>query len=173
MTEEVLFRSCAVPLLLLSKTSNSTIIFLTPIIFGLAHVHHFYEFRITHPHTPVMAAVARSVFQLSYTTLFGGYATFVFMRTGSLLSVILLHAFCNWMGLPRLWGRLTTEEATIGPEIGPSKKSEDIPPASEGKLPVLWTFAYYFLLIVGAVGWYRSLWTWTESASALAKFTKG
>src|ERR1039457_7364754 len=34
-----------------------------------------------------------------YTTLF---------RPGSLLSVILVHAFCNWMGFPRFWGRLSS-----------------------------------------------------------------
>ena len=57
-------------------------------------------------------------FQLMYTTLFGAYATFIFMRTGllpfpdplsfsaycvsigHLLSVFLVHMFCNIMGFP-------------------------------------------------------------------------
>ena len=93
------------------------------------------------------------------------------MRTGSLLGVILLHAFCNWMGLPRFWGRLTTEESIIGPNVGKSKKSEDATPTGSGReLAIGWTIVYYVLLIIGAVGWYKSLWSWTESGSALAKF---
>jgi len=39
-------------------------------------------------------------FQLSFTTLFGSYASYLFLRTGSVLPPIIVHAFCNWMGLP-------------------------------------------------------------------------
>ncbi|CAG8975138.1 hypothetical protein HYALB_00004437 [Hymenoscyphus albidus] len=171
ITEEVLFRSASVPLLLLSQTSNTTTIFLTPIIFGLAHVHHFYEFRITHPHTPVIAACLRSLLQFFYTTLFGSYATFIYLRTGSLLAVTLVHAFCNWMGLPRFWGRLTLDNDTIiGPDIGDSKRSEDGAKAGEGSLGLIWTIVYYALLVVGAVGWKEYLWQLTESPSYLAAF---
>jgi len=166
VTEEILFRSASVPLLLLARTSNSTIIFLTPIIFGLAHVHHFYEFKITHPQTPVAAVLLRSLLQFSYTTLFGGYVTFLYLRTGSLLTVILVHVFCNWRGLPRFWGRLTTPE-TI-PEFGEAKKSEDGLGARD--LSVVWTIAYYMLLVGGAYYWWNYLWLLTESTSALAKF---
>ncbi|EPE29698.1 hypothetical protein GLAREA_00858 [Glarea lozoyensis ATCC 20868] len=171
VTEEILFRSASVPLLLLSQTSNKTIIFLTPIIFGLAHVHHFYEFRITHPHTPVTAAFLRSLLQFTYTTLFGGYATFLYLRTGSLLAVILVHAFCNWMGFPRFWGRLTYDADTvIGPDVG-DKKSEDAKQSvNDGSLGVGWTIVYYILLVVGAVGWKKLLWQWTASPSALTTF---
>ena len=172
ITEEVLFRSAAVPLLLLSQTSNTTIIFLTPVVFGLAHVHHFYEFRITHPHTPIIGALLRSLLQLAYTTMFGGYATFIYMRTGSLLSVILVHAFCNWMGFPRFWGRLSSGQAVIGPDVGgEGKRSEDGKPnASEPQLGLIWTVVYYALLVVGAVAWYQLLWRLTESDSALTAF---
>lgn len=172
ITEEVLFRSAAVPLLLLSQTSNTTIIFLTPVVFGLAHVHHFYEFRITHPHTPIIGALLRSLLQLAYTTMFGGYATFIYMRTGSLLSVILVHAFCNWMGFPRFWGRLSSGQAVIGPDVGgEGKRSEDGKPnASEPQLGLIWTVVYYALLVVGAVAWYQLLWRLTDSDSALTTF---
>jgi prenyl protein peptidase len=153
--------------------SNSTIIFLTPFVFGLAHFHHFYEYRITHPDTPVIGAILRSVFQLSYTTLFGGYATFVFMRTGSLFSVIVLHAFCNWMGLPRFWGRLSGTETVIGPDVGQTKKSEDGAKISTStKLGIAWTIAYYMLLVAGAFGWYKMLWLWTESQLHLSDFSE-
>ncbi|KAL6850895.1 CAAX prenyl protease [Amphichorda felina] len=103
ITEECLFRSAAVPLLLLAGHSMGSTVFLSPLVFGLAHLHHFYEFRVTHPHIPVTAAAARSVIQFSYTYLFGIYATFIFLRTGSLLAVAIVHAFCNSMGLPRVF----------------------------------------------------------------------
>lgn len=170
ITEEVLFRSASVPLLLLAKTSNTTIIFLTPIIFGLAHVHHFYEFRITHPHTPLIAAILRTLLQLTYTTLFGGYATFLFLRTGSLLGVILVHAFCNWMGFPRFWGRVTAGETDAEPNLGETKRSEDRDVEDVGRLGILWSFAYYILLVVGAVSWWHYLWILTASESALTVF---
>ena len=172
MTEEVLFRSASVPLLLLSNTSNKTIVFLTPIIFGLAHVHHFYEFRITHPHTPVVGALGRSLFQFTYTTLFGSYATFIYLRTGSLLAVVLAHAFCNWQGVPRFWGRVTSgSEDIIAPELGGGRRRENgAKNATDGSLGIVWTIAYYTLLVVGAVGWNKLLWTLTESPSALAAF---
>ncbi|KAG7290539.1 hypothetical protein NEMBOFW57_000542 [Staphylotrichum longicolle] len=103
VTEELLFRTASIPLMLLAGTPPTRTILLTPIIFGLAHVHHFYEFRLTHPQVPAAAALLRSCFQLGYTTLFGAYATFLFLRTGSLLAVCAVHAFCNCMGLRQVW----------------------------------------------------------------------
>ncbi|CZT07708.1 hypothetical protein WAI453_005164 [Rhynchosporium graminicola] len=173
ITEEVLFRSASVPLLLLARTSNTTIMFLTPIVFGLAHIHHLYEFRITHPDTPVVAALLRTILQLSYTTLFGGYVTFLYMRTGSLLCVILVHAFCNWQGLPRVWGRVTAGESTSGDRgLGEAKRSEDWPGwETDGKLSIAWTIAYYILLVAGAIAWWQYLWPLTESELALTTFS--
>ncbi|PKS11867.1 hypothetical protein jhhlp_001161 [Lomentospora prolificans] len=147
VTEEVIFRSAAVPLLVMSGMSLGKIIFVTPIIFGLAHIHHFYEFRLTHPHVPILAAVARSLLQLTYTTLFGAYATFLFLRTGSLLSIIVVHAFCNSMGLPRVWGH-------VQPYWFPSSQSAPV-----------WTILYYFLLVAGSVAWWHQLWPLTESGN--------
>ena len=152
VTEELLFRSAAVPLLLGAGMSIGRIVFVTPFIFGVAHIHHFYEFRLTHPHVPVFAAVARSLLQLTYTTLFGAYATFVFIRTGSLLSVISVHAFCNSMGLPRLWGHVQPYWSHPGT---PSWK---------------WTSLYYVLLVSGSVAWWSQLWPLTASDNALASW---
>jgi prenyl protein peptidase len=58
-----------------------------------------------------------TVFQFAYTTLFGWYASYLFLRTGpspllspshtltndctgSIIPPILAHIFCNYMGLP-------------------------------------------------------------------------
>lgn len=158
ITEECLFRSAAIPLLVAAGTSLRSIIFLSPLVFGLAHVHHFYEFRVTHPDVSLFAAIARSVLQFSYTYLFGIYATFIFLRNGSLIAVILVHAFCNCMGLPRVWGLL--EPHWLWRQSGPSID----------RSVRLHTAIYYGLLLGGAWGWYKALYPWTQSPMALVEF---
>ncbi|KAF4864820.1 putative CAAX prenyl protease 2 [Colletotrichum siamense] len=153
LTEEMLFRSASVPLLLCARMSLTQTIFLSPLIFGLAHVHHFYEFRITHPRVPLIAAVARSVLQFAYTSLFGGYATFLFLRSGSLLAIVLVHAFCNSMGLPRFWGSVEPHWHLHGHYTHADARK--------------WTVFYYVLLFTGAGLWWKGLLTLTESSSTL------
>lgn len=157
VTEECLFRSAAIPLLLIAGSSLSRIIFLSPVVFGLAHLHHFYEFRVTHPQTPLVAAIARSVLQFSYTSIFGAYANFLFLRTGSLIAVILVHAFCNSMGLPRVWGAVQPYWLSEAEASRPGHK-------------FLWSGIYYVLLIGGSVAWWKNRYTLTESPIALAVF---
>ncbi|OQE43686.1 hypothetical protein PENCOP_c003G03620 [Penicillium coprophilum] len=172
-TEEVMFRSGMVSLHLLAHTSPVRIVFLVPLYFGIAHVHHFYEFRLTHPDTPAWAALLRSLFQFGYTTIFGWYATFVYLRTGSLLAVVLIHAFCNWSGLPRFWGRVEAGQP-IGPPItrGKEDSDEDFIGVQGGDgLGVGWTITYYVLLVVGALGFAQGLWPLTESYHALVSFS--
>ena len=95
----------------------------------------------------------------------------MYLRTGSLLAVVLIHAFCNWRGLPRLWGRLEGEESMSAPEVGQSKRSEDRrSSAVTGELGLAWTLVYYVLLVSGAYGFYKYFWSWTESTNALTTF---
>ncbi|KAK2764868.1 hypothetical protein FQN54_008565 [Arachnomyces sp. PD_36] len=172
ITEEVTFRSIIISLHLLSPASPTRIIFITPLYFGIAHVHHYYEFRLTHPDTPMTPAILRSLFQFTYTTIFGWFAAFVYLRTGSLLAVIAIHAFCNWMGLPRFWGRVETDEPLMSPVV---RGKEDGEPQEfmwtadgAGRLGVAWSVAYYMLLVAGAVLFYWQLWPLTRSGSQLA-----
>jgi prenyl protein peptidase len=147
--------------MLVAQASIKQTIFLSPVIFGLSHFHHFYEFRLMYPHVPVAGAVLRSVFQLSYTTLFGAYATFIFVRSGSLLSVCLIHTLCNCMGLPQVWG-------PVRPAAHDDDNSNGGPQRGGGGSSVLmWTVMYYTLLVAGAVSWWASLWSLTESKNAL------
>lgn len=136
-------------------------------------MHHFYEFKLTHPHTPLPPALLRSLFQFSYTTVFGWYAAFVYLRTGSLIAVILAHSFCNWCGLPRVWGRVDAGEP-IGPPIGRGKEDSDGLQAqvADGKLGSGWSVAYYILLIVGVWMFMAGFWVMTESPMALASFRR-
>jgi membrane protease YdiL (CAAX protease family) len=41
------------------------------------------------------------LFQLLYTSVFGWYATWLFLRTQSLWGIVIVHSFCNWIGLPK------------------------------------------------------------------------
>lgn len=150
-------------------------------------MHHLYEFRLTHPRVPLALALARSAFQLAYTTLFGAYATFLFLRSGSLLAVCGVHAFCNCMGLPQVWGRVEPEPGP-GLEVGVGEGGRGaavgvgVPVMAGGDVgegdgllrhgdvrrpSILWTVAYYVLLVGGAVMWYRNLWVLTESENGL------
>jgi hypothetical protein len=43
-----------------------------------------------------------TLFQFIYTSFFGSYATYAFIRTGSVSAVTISHAYCNWMGPPDL-----------------------------------------------------------------------
>ncbi|KAM7204023.1 hypothetical protein V8F20_003721 [Naviculisporaceae sp. PSN 640] len=163
ITEEILFRSASIPLMLASGTSLNKTIFLTPVIFGLSHVHHFYEFRLSNPQVPAKMALFRSIFQFGFTTLFGAYATFIFLRTGSLVAVCAVHAFCNSMGLPRLWGRVEPPPNEAEVEGGRRQGQEQ----GERRPSILWTVGYYTLLVAGAVSWYRNLWVLTGGGNGL------
>lgn len=169
VTEEIMFRSLLVPLHLLTPLSPTRVVLLTPLYFGIAHIHHFYEFVLTHPHTPWAPSIVRAIIQFTYTTIFGWYATFLFIRTGSLVSVTLAHTFCNWAGLPRVWGRVEPSVAIGGPVL--RRKEDSI--TEQGKErsgSMLWSAAYYVLLVAGAIGFHWCLWTLTDSPRALAKF---
>jgi prenyl protein peptidase len=174
ITEEVLFRSVLITVNVLAKISPSRIVLLTPLYFGIAHVHHFYEFTLTHPHTPLLPAVLRSIFQFTYTTLFGWFAAFVYVRTGSLYACMIIHAFCNSMGLPRFWGRLrSVEERPLAPIVIRGKDDEDSVHAKGrgGQLGLQWTVMYYILLLGGMLAFYTELWALTESPHELVKFS--
>ena len=178
VSEELVFRSLVIPLHILAHISPSRMVFVTPLYFGIAHIHHFYEFVLTHPELPLLPAVIRTIVQFSYTSVFGFLAAFIFLRTGSLYAVIAAHVFCNWMGLPRFWGRVRVE---AGEPIGPprTKKEDEEPPRNaepsktqkKADSSTLWTASYYILLVAGAYGFWKCLWPLTESGEeALAYF---
>jgi prenyl protein peptidase len=76
------------------------------------------------------------------------------------------------MGFPRFWGRVSAGDTVMGPDVGVGKRSEDgnATLSNDGRLNVMWTIAYYALLIVGAMAWRQLLWPLTQSESTLTKF---
>ncbi|KAG7366958.1 CAAX protease self-immunity-domain containing protein [Nitzschia inconspicua] len=99
-TEEVVFRGCMIPPLLASGMSVAKASMVTPLFFGVAHVHHALA-RLAKGE-PLVPVLFITTFQFLYTSLFGMYASYAFIRTGSVLAVTVSHAYCNWMGLPDL-----------------------------------------------------------------------
>lgn len=181
ITEEIIFRSLITQLHLLSRLSPTKTIFLTPLYFGIAHIHHFYEYKLTNPREETLPVLLRSLFQFTYTTLFGWYATFVFIRTGSLAAVVVAHSFCNWCGLPRLWGRVEPEAYRVLRESIKNADKNNGPNYTDGAgrgrfqncisecFAMRWSVAYYVLLVAGAIAFQRGLWLLTESEGALAQ----
>jgi prenyl protein peptidase len=179
VTEELVFRSLIVPLHLMAHVPASRIVFLTPLYFGIAHVHHFYEFVLSHPNFPLFPAVVRTLVQFTYTSLFGFFATFVFLRTGSMYAAIAAHIFCNWMGLPRFWGRVgapprSESRGRNRSDNAGGSSEEDVRKLSKkpqgSSLSTVLTVIYYGLLVVGLYGFSKQLWRLTQSAGSLADF---
>jgi len=96
-SEEFTFRACMLPVLLGWYTGLRAIL-VSPLFFGVAHFHHMVE-RIRKGQG-VGASFLLSVFQFTYTTVFGMYSSYLFVRTGHFTAPFLVHAFCNFMGFP-------------------------------------------------------------------------
>ncbi|XKL62167.1 hypothetical protein PGB90_002000 [Kerria lacca] len=99
LSEELTYRACMIPLLL-QCFHQLLIIFICPFFFGTAHFNHLlenlkagYEFK---------KSLIITSFQFLYTTVFGAYSTFLFLRTGHLTAPLVAHIFCNHMGFPDL-----------------------------------------------------------------------
>ncbi|CAL9178374.1 unnamed protein product [Musa acuminata subsp. burmannicoides] len=116
-TEELVFRACMIPLLLCGGFGTSSIIFFSPVFFSLAHLNHFLELYYQQRYR-FMKAFLIVGFQLGYTVIFGWYASFLFIRTGNLISPIVAHVFCNVMGLPLLSSPRTKGTATVAAAAG-------------------------------------------------------
>ena len=47
-----------------------------------------------------LIVLLQACFQFAYTTLFGWYATHIFLSTGHIAGAVAVHTFCNCMGFP-------------------------------------------------------------------------
>lgn len=177
--EELVFRSLVISLFLLAQVSPTKTVFTSPLIFGVAHVHHLIEMIKTrtppnsYPPLKVVAlGVLASTFQFTYTSVFGFFTAFVFLRTGNLFACIEAHTFCNFMGLPRVYGRVGPMEIRgVTPDVAQGNPTPRIEAYQQVYgMSAGWTVAYYALLVLGAYGFYGLLWPLTESSNALVTF---
>jgi prenyl protein peptidase len=95
--EEVIYRAFTCTYWWRSGLSGSSIIFFSPMLFGLSHFHHF--FLGNH-------SLAESLFQCGFTTVFGWWVAFLWHRSRDFLPIGAIHCFCNWMGLPDFCGAI-------------------------------------------------------------------
>eukprot|EP00118_Oscarella_pearsei_P009966 m.58936 g.58936 ORF g.58936 m.58936 type:complete len:284 (+) comp34846_c0_seq8:25-876(+) len=99
LSEEFVFRACMLPLLLPHLGSVWSVL-ICPLFFGVAHLHHVREQLIQRRDLPASTVWLNGVFQLCYTSVFGAYSAWLFIRTGHLIAPVICHAFCNFMGFP-------------------------------------------------------------------------
>ncbi|KAM6983766.1 CAAX prenyl protease 2-like [Tautogolabrus adspersus] len=98
VTEELVFRGAMLPMLV-PCTGPTAAIFTAPLFFGVAHFHHIIEQRRLHKDS-MRVILLVSGMQFLYTTVFGAFTAFIFMRTGHVVGPVLCHSFCNSQGLP-------------------------------------------------------------------------
>lgn len=103
ITEEIVFRACVLTIYHMANASRMRMIFLSPLVFGAAHIHHAFEtyHRYGRTATAAKRAIISTVIQFTYTSVFGFYCCYLFLRSGSLLPPIAAHMFCNVMGVPQ------------------------------------------------------------------------
>lgn len=97
ISEELVFRSCTVPVFLASGWSALATIVVSPWTFSLAHLHHILRNQKLLP----------TLFQMAYTALFGALSSYLFISTHSLYAAVAAHAFCNYMGFPDIAGAIS------------------------------------------------------------------
>ena len=97
--EELIFRACML-LLLRPAAGELYAVLFCPFFFGIAHVHHLIDWYRKNDGTAFSHACLSVIIQICYTSIFGLFAGFLFVRTGHLASLVLCHSLCNMMGLP-------------------------------------------------------------------------
>eukprot|EP00518_Triparma_eleuthera_P005186 CAMPEP_0182468324 /NCGR_PEP_ID=MMETSP1319-20130603/15315_1 /TAXON_ID=172717 /ORGANISM="Bolidomonas pacifica, Strain RCC208" /LENGTH=256 /DNA_ID=CAMNT_0024668509 /DNA_START=165 /DNA_END=932 /DNA_ORIENTATION=- len=126
LTEELVYRGLLVPYLLQLGVPPSRCVWLAPLFFGFAHVHHGVSTWLSGA-APASRAAAATVFQFAYTSLFGAYCTYALLGTGDVTAIVACHSFCNFMGLPsfafmrrgdRVWKRRRVVLMAYGIGIG-------------------------------------------------------
>ena len=98
LAEELIFRACMIPVL--RPTVGDWAVFISPLFFGLAHVHHLIDWYRLENGVSFRQACLTIIFQMCYTSIFGLFAGFLFVRTRHLISLIVCHSVCNIMGVP-------------------------------------------------------------------------
>lgn len=101
VSEELVYRAGVVAILQ-PYVSDWHITIYSPLLFGLAHVHHGFHLYHKEKLPPVSVAVQVLV-QLAYTTVFGMLANRMYLATGeNLWCAIVVHGMCNLFGFPTL-----------------------------------------------------------------------
>lgn len=102
VTEEFIYRSVMINLLVLGEFSHKSIILYSPLLFGFAHLHHGYQNYMIHQQT-LLTTMLQLLFMTFYTTLFGILQSYLFLKYGNLSSIVMIHLICNLFGFPDIY----------------------------------------------------------------------
>ena len=98
VSEEVVFRAAALPLLVAAGASHSGALFASAALFSVAHVHHYLDHKAQGlAHNVAVRIVA---VQLTFTGAFALLSAHAFLKSGSLVGIIVAHTLANAMGPP-------------------------------------------------------------------------
>ena len=78
---------------------TSLIVYVVPLFFGFAHIHHAI-LRVRRRECDVKSACLTALFQTMYTTFFGALMMQCLFATRNTLAIILIHSWCNLIGFP-------------------------------------------------------------------------
>ncbi|KAL3234538.1 CAAX prenyl protease 2 [Nakaseomyces bracarensis] len=160
ITEEIFYTSMLLNTYLVQKDgrlSLSTMLVQPSMFFSIAHIHHAYEATLV-GNFSMSSIILNTVFQMVYTTLFGAFTNFVYLKTGgNLWACILAHTFCNLLGFPD--GSAVHEYFTV------------IRTPSSLRIQQLvsyWNKIYYILLLMGILFFKDNLFNLVSSPYELA-----
>lgn len=124
-TEELIYRAVILNILV---AGGYTHLWWTPLLFGIAHIHHAGEL-YRQKKMPLNMIVFNAAFQTVYTSLFGAVANRIYLLGNNVWASTVVHLVCNLMGFPAV-----TVEGTKAYQA-----------------------SYYTLLVMGLVAFLRSL----------------
>jgi prenyl protein peptidase len=99
IVEEFLFRGCVCRILSGGGLPPAGVVLVSSLVFSMAHVHHV-GYAVLAEGQRWAVALQQGAFQCAYTVPFGAVAAHLYLKTGDLASPLLLHVFCNWLGVP-------------------------------------------------------------------------
>lgn len=156
-TEELFYTCMLVNNFLLTSTDPVTykaILLLPPLFFGLAHLHHAWEMSTVGIYSNVQIAIT-TLIQMTYTTLFGVFTNFVYLRTGqNFWCCFAIHAFANYMGLPKM--SALCEQFDLNRSTG-----------FRSLVSKFWKWGYVAMLLIGLVKFKGNMWELTDSRHAI------
>lgn len=99
VSEELVYRAAVISVLY-PEYLRARIMMLTPVLFGLAHLHHAYTMYF-HENESFISVALTVTFQFAYTTAFGGLSNKIYFDTSfNFWAAVILHATCNLFGFP-------------------------------------------------------------------------
>lgn len=139
LTEELVYTSAIiVTLLQVSPAVPINTLIFLPPVF-FSIAHFHHAYQLHLKGFGLVPILLTTCFQMTYTFLFGIFTNYVFLKTGSLWACFALHSFCNFMSVPKI--------------------------KVKGKC---WSFVYYFLLVGGALGFWKYMDWFTQSEGGFA-----